>query len=88
VSHDGGKTWTVIGQLYAAGPDASHVPGSVCGYPTIASLGDGRLACVLHTYPSPAGSDLHYLVLRDLTRARSADWATPRAAESPDLGRA
>ena len=65
VTRDGGETWQFAGQLYGAGSDAAHVPGSVCGYPTFASLGDDLVACALHTYPTPAGSDLHFLVLRD-----------------------
>ena len=51
VSHDGGETWTFGGQLYAAGPDALHQPGSVCGYPDVVPLRDGDLAVVLHAYP-------------------------------------
>ena len=69
VTADGGRHWSGAGKLYAAGLDASHVPGSVCGYPTFAAL-DGageRVAAALHTYPTAAGSDLHYFVLRDRT---------------------
>jgi hypothetical protein len=68
VTEDGGESWRFVGQLYAAGPDARHVPGSVCGYPDVVALGDGRLAAVLHTYPDDDGRvDLHWLVLRDRT---------------------
>ncbi|MBM4409174.1 MAG: exo-alpha-sialidase [Chloroflexi bacterium] len=65
VTDDGGESWRFAGQLYAAGPEASHVPGSVCGYPTFAPLGDDLIAAALHSYPTPTGSDLHYLVLRE-----------------------
>jgi hypothetical protein len=66
VTTDGGETWRFAGQLYAAGPDARHVPGSVCGYPDVTRLADDRLAAVLHTYPDDDGRvDLHFLVLRD-----------------------
>lgn len=65
ITRDDGHSWAFAGQLYAAGPDASHVPGSVCGYPTIVTLGDDLIAVALHSYPNPAGSDLHYLLLRD-----------------------
>lgn len=68
VTDDGGDTWRFAGQLYAAPADALHVPGSVCGYPDVVALEDGRLAAVLHTYPDDDGRvDLHFLVLRDLT---------------------
>jgi hypothetical protein len=66
ITDDLGETWRFVGQLYAAAGDAAHVPGSLCGYPDVASLGDGRLAAVLHTYPDVHGRmDLHFLVLRD-----------------------
>jgi hypothetical protein len=66
VTDDGGETWRFAGQLYAAGPNARHVPGSVCGYPDVTALPDGRLAAVLHTYPDDNGRvDLHFLGLRD-----------------------
>ena len=66
VTNDGGETWQFAGQLYAGGPNARHVPGSVCGYPDVTALPDGRLAAVLHTYPDDDGRvDLHFLVLRD-----------------------
>ena len=66
VTDDGGETWQFAGQLYAGGPNARHVPGSVCGYPDVTALPDGRLAAVLHTYPDDDGRvDLHFLVLRD-----------------------
>ena len=66
VTSDGGETWRFAGQLYAAGPDAQHVPGSVCGYPDAADLGDGRFAAVLHTYPDDEGrQDIQLLILRD-----------------------
>jgi hypothetical protein len=68
VTADGGSSWRFAGQLYAAGPDARHVPGSVCGYPDVADLGDGRLAAVLHTYPDADGRmDIQFFYLRDLT---------------------
>jgi hypothetical protein len=67
VTADGGRTWTDAGQLYAADLGASHVPGSVCGYPTFAPIDpEGeRVAAALHTYPTTTGSDLHFFVLRD-----------------------
>ncbi len=64
---DGGATWRLLGQLYAADPDAEHVPGSVCGYPDMVDLGDGTIGCVLHTYPSAEGTELRWLRLRDRT---------------------
>jgi hypothetical protein len=65
VTADGGDTWQFAGQLYAAPEDAAHVPWSLCGYPDVTSLADGRLAAVLHTYPDAAGRmDLHFLILR------------------------
>ena len=69
ITSDGGEAWRFAGQLYAAGDDPSHLPGSVCGYPTFAAVpgSDDLVAAALHTYPTPAGSDLHLLVLRDRT---------------------
>ncbi len=64
---DGGETWRDLGQLYAAGAEAQHEPGSVCGYPDMVRLGDGTIGAVLHTYPGPEGIDLHWLKLRDRT---------------------
>jgi hypothetical protein len=66
VSDDGGETWRFAGQLYAAGPDTTRVPGCPCGYPDIVPLGDDQLLCVLHTYPDAGGRvDLHLLRLVD-----------------------
>jgi hypothetical protein len=66
VTDDGGEHWRFAGQLYAAGADARHVPGSVCGYPDVVDMGDGRLAAVLHTYPDDLGRlDIQLLFLRD-----------------------
>lgn len=65
VTHDGGATWRSLGQLYAAGDDAMHQPGSVCGYPDLVSLGDDRIGAVLHGYPDEQGIALHWLELRD-----------------------
>ncbi|MEP6637769.1 MAG: sialidase family protein [Chloroflexota bacterium] len=68
VSEDGGARWTLAGQLYAAGSDARHEPGSVCGYPDVVRLGSGELGVVLHAYPSAAaGTQLQWLRLRDRT---------------------
>lgn len=67
VTQDGGTTWSLAGQLYAAGPDALHEPGSVCGYPDLVRLASGDIGAVLHGYPSAAGTQLHWLRLRDLT---------------------
>ena len=65
---DGGASWAFAGQLYAAASDARHLPGSVCGYPDVADLGDGRLAAALHTYPDADGRmDIQFFDLRDLT---------------------
>ena len=64
---DGGETWRDLGQLYAAGAEAQHEPGSVCGYPDMVELGDGTIGAVLHTYPGPEGIELHWLKLRDRT---------------------
>ena len=66
VTTDGGATWTSAGRLYAAGADADHRPGGVCGYPDIVSLGDDTLGAVLHTYPNDDGIQLQWLHLRDL----------------------
>ena len=65
VTHDGGESWTFGGQLYAAGADAQHEPGSVCGYPDLVSLGDGTIGAVMHTYPTDDGIQLHWLRLAD-----------------------
>ena len=67
ITEDGGASWRDLGQLYAAREDALHEPGSVCGYPDIASLGDDEIGVVLHTYPGPDGVELQYLRLRDRT---------------------
>jgi hypothetical protein len=65
VTEDGGESWSFAGQLYAAGPDSQHRPGSVCGYPDIVMLSDGTLGAVLHSYPDDHGIQLHWLRLRD-----------------------
>jgi len=66
-SRDGGETWRFIGQLYSD-PTAEHRPGSLCGYPDMASLGNGEIAVVLHTYAGPDGTtDLQFFRLRDRT---------------------
>jgi hypothetical protein len=67
VTTDGGETWAFAGRLYAAGPDALHQPGAVCGYPDAVPLSDGTLGVVLHSYPTSAGIQLHWLRLRDRT---------------------
>lgn len=68
VSEDGGETWSLAGQLYAADPDARHEPGSVCGYPDTVTFDNGEIGVVLHAYPSTAeGTQLHWLRLRDRT---------------------
>ena len=66
-TQDGGESWALLGQLYAADVDAQHEPGSVCGYPDLISLGDDRVLGVLHTYPGPGGIELRCLALRDRT---------------------
>ena len=65
LTEDGGETWTAHGQLYAAGPEALHEPGSVCGYPDLVELGGGEIGAVLHSYPTTDGIQLHWLRLRD-----------------------
>lgn len=65
LTEDGGESWTALGQLYAAGPEALHEPGSVCGYPDLVDLGDGEIGAVLHSYPTADGIELHWLRLRD-----------------------
>jgi hypothetical protein len=67
LTDDGGESWTQLGQLYAAGPEALHEPGSVCGYPDLVDLGDGEVGAVLHSYPTADGIQLHWLRLRDLS---------------------
>jgi hypothetical protein len=67
VTDDGGATWSLAGQLYAAGADARHEPGSVCGYPDVVTFPSGDLGVVLHAYPGPEGTQLHWLRLRDLS---------------------
>jgi hypothetical protein len=64
-TEDGGETWTALGQLYAAGPEALHEPGSVCGYPDLVALGGDQIGAVLHSYPTADGIQLHWLRLRD-----------------------
>jgi hypothetical protein len=65
LTEDGGASWTSLGQLYAAGAEALHEPGSVCGYPDLVDLGDGEIGAVLHSYPTTEGIQLHWLQLRD-----------------------
>lgn len=65
LTEDGGATWTMLGQLYAAGPEALHEPGSVCGYPDLVDLDDGEIGAVLHSYPTADGIQLHWFRLRD-----------------------
>jgi hypothetical protein len=65
LTDDGGESWAQLGQLYAAGPEALHEPGSVCGYPDLVDLGDGEVGAVLHSYPTVDGIQLHWLRLRD-----------------------
>ncbi len=65
VTKDGGESWSFAGQLYAAGPDSQHRPGSVCGYPDMVMLSDGTLGAMLHSYPDDHGIQLHWLRLRD-----------------------
>jgi hypothetical protein len=67
ISHDGGATWSLAGQLYAADPDARHEPGSVCGYPDAVTFENGEIGVVLHGYPSDEGTQLQWLRLRDRT---------------------
>ena len=69
-SRDGGQTWQFAGQLYSD-TAARHIPGGLCGYPDMASLGNGEIAAVLHTYTDATGrADLQFLRLRDLTAGR------------------
>ena len=65
LTDDGGESWTSLGQLYAAGPEALHEPGSVCGYPDLVSLGADEVGVVLHGYPTVEGIQLQWLRLRD-----------------------
>lgn len=67
VTSDGGATWQFAGQLYAAGSDAQHEPGSVCGYPDLVALANGEIGAVLHTYPTVDGIELQWLTLEDRT---------------------
>lgn len=62
---DAGESWTSLGQLYAAGPEALHEPGSVCGYPDLVGLGSDEIGVILHSYPAADGTHLHWLRLRD-----------------------
>ena len=62
-----GVSWRFIGQLYAADPAVPHRPSALCGYPDMVRLDGPEIACLLHSYPSAAGQDLHYLRLRDQT---------------------
>ena len=65
LTSDGGESWRPLGQLYAAGPEALHEPGSVCGYPDLVALGGDEIGAVLHSYPTADGIELHWLRLRD-----------------------
>jgi hypothetical protein len=65
LTEDGGESWRFLGQLYAAGPEALHEPGSVCGYPDLVALGGDQVGAVLHSYPTRDGIQLHWLRLRD-----------------------
>jgi hypothetical protein len=62
---DGGESWTSLGQLYAAGPESLHEPGSVCGYPDLVALGGNEIGAVLHPYPDADGIQLQWFRLRD-----------------------
>ena len=62
---DAGESWTSLGQLYAAGPEAQHEPGSVCGYPDLVALGGNEIGAVLHPYPDADGIQLQWFRLRD-----------------------
>ena len=65
-STDAGETWRFAGQLYAD-PTADHRPGALCGYPDMVSLGDDRIAAVLHTYTKHGRAELQFFILRDRT---------------------
>ena len=65
LTRDAGESWTFLGQLYAADPEALHEPGSVCGYPDLVALGGDDVGAVLHSYPTQDGIQLHWLRLRD-----------------------
>jgi hypothetical protein len=68
VSVDGGDTWRFIGQLYAAPPEARHVPGHLCGYPDFIETGERELLGVLHTYEDADGEiTLQLFRLRDVS---------------------
>ena len=62
---DAGESWTSLGQLYAAGPESLHEPGSVCGYPDLVALGGNEIGAVLHPYPDADGIQLQWFRLRD-----------------------
>ena len=62
---DAGESWTSLGQLYAAGPESQHEPGSVCGYPDLVTLANGEIGAVLHPYPDADGIQLQWFRLRD-----------------------
>ena len=66
-SRNGGQTWQFGGQLYSDAT-ARHIPGGLCGYPDMVSLGNGEIAAVLHTYAGTDGrADLQFFRLRDRT---------------------
>jgi len=62
---DAGESWMSLGQLYAAGPESLHEPGSVCGYPDLVALGGNEIGAVLHPYPDADGIQLQWFRLRD-----------------------
>jgi hypothetical protein len=68
LSEDGGETWCWLGHLYAAPPEAEHVPGHLCGYPDLVATGNREVIAVLHTYADRDGEmTLHVLRLRDVS---------------------
>jgi hypothetical protein len=68
VSENGGETWRFVGRLYAAPPDARHVPGHLCGYPDFIETDDRELLGVLHTYEDQDGEiTVQLFRLRDVS---------------------
>ena len=95
LTDDAGESWTLLGQLYAAGPEALHEPGSVCGYPDIVDARRRRARCGPPPLPDgrrhpaplapPARSDLTGCA-KPVSPVRSGPRSRPRGRRR-DTGR-
>lgn len=58
VSHDDGRSWSWVGQLYKA-------PNLDCAFPSLLRLSNGQLFCVFYTSFVDGNSEIHGLFLED-----------------------